>query len=216
MTSAGAAPAHAVTVIQTLTMLDGDFAPIARAVAEGSCAFWLGSGISRSRVDGLREVLERVLAFLQTRIDPTDPGCPSRAALDQAVSYAGLTAAERLRINLDTPVQSWTALPTILDRLSESYSRVLDIQVSGQPEDYLVWEAVDVVSTFADLGVFPDCEHLCVAILAIEGVLPNIVTANWDGLIEQAVEELTDRKNGVVQVCVRQMTSLPPHRARES
>src|SRR5207245_6055267 len=66
-----------------------------------------------------------------------------------------------------------------------------------------LWEGVDVVRTFGTTGPDYDCEHLCIGILALEGVVPEIASANWDGLIEAAVAELTNDAGGVVNVCVR-------------
>ena len=48
----------------------------------------------------------------------------------------------------------------------------------------------------------PDCEHLCIAILALEGVLGNAVSANWDGLIEAAVAQLAGHPDHVMRVVV--------------
>jgi hypothetical protein len=52
------------------------------------------------------------------------------------------------------------------------------------------------------LTLKPDCEHLCVAILAMEGVVPNIASANWDGLTEAASTELSGGTNDIIRVCV--------------
>jgi hypothetical protein len=46
------------------------------------------------------------------------------------------------------------------------YSRLLQIEVAGEEDDYLLWEAVNVVAVFADPTKQPDAEHLCVALLA--------------------------------------------------
>jgi hypothetical protein len=101
------------------------------------------------------------------------------------------------------PLADWKLLPTILDRLRNCYARLLDIRIDDEPADYLLWNAVDVPGTFADAGVEPDCEHLCIAILVIEGAIANIASANWDGLIESAVDELTDGATDILRVCVR-------------
>jgi hypothetical protein len=44
-------------------------------------------------------------------------------------------------------------------------------------------------------------EHLCIGILALEGVVSEIASANWDGLLEAAVEELGQNKN-FYRICV--------------
>jgi hypothetical protein len=89
-----------------------------------------------------------------------------------------------------------------LVRLANNYARFLDVTVEGEADDFLLWNAVGVKAAFADPAIEPDAEHLCIAILALEGLLPEILTANWDGLIERAVTELSNGA-AVVNVCVR-------------
>jgi hypothetical protein len=52
--------ALAISIQQTIDLLDSDFAELAEGVAESRYAFWLGSGISRERVDDLKPVIARV------------------------------------------------------------------------------------------------------------------------------------------------------------
>ena len=47
-------------------------------------------------------------------------------------------------IHLAAPVASWTDCDCIVWRLTSRYAEVLDILVSGQPADYLVWSGLDV------------------------------------------------------------------------
>jgi SIR2-like domain len=98
---------------------------------------------------------------------------------------------------------NWPVINTVLTNLAGEYSRLLDVRVLGHAEpDYLLWEVVDVPATFARASAAPDCEHFCIAILALEGVLPDVATANWDGLIEAAVDELTGATGISLRVCV--------------
>jgi len=68
--------------------------------------------------------------------------------------------------------------------------------------DYLLWEGVRVTDAFADPATEPDAEHLCIAILALEGLVPEIMSANWDGLIEKAAGQLSGSEH-LINVCVR-------------
>jgi len=193
MALAPAPTAVTISVRQALELLDGDFSALARGVAERRYAFWLGSGISRDRVDDLKSVIARILSFLRDRVDHANPHCPYRRALDEAVGHARLSAADRAQADYTRPISEWPIRDTLLVNLTQEYARVLDIRVAGQPDpDYLLWEAVDVRATFAPTTAVPDCEHICIAILVLEGVLPDVATANWDGLIEAAVDELTN------------------------
>lgn len=58
--------------------------------------------------------------------------------------------------------------------------------------DYLLWDVIDVGATFADATMTPDVEHLCLGALSLEGAIPEMLSANWDPLIERAVDTLTD------------------------
>ena len=86
--------------------------------------------------------------------------------------------------------------------MSDKYASFLDIDVDGEDIDILVWEGVDVVGTYGDEAVPPDAEHYCIAVLVKEGIVSEIPSANWDGLVEKAMLEIND---GVcdLKVCVR-------------
>lgn len=88
----------------------------------------------------------------------------------------------------------------LIHSLWDSYASVLDIRVEGEADDYMLWNAVDVRTTFGTLAE-PDCEHLCIAILVMEGAIADIASANWDGLIERAVERLSGGRR-LLQVVV--------------
>lgn len=178
--------AATITVRETLNVLDGPFSAMAIGVAEGRYVLWLGSGISFGRVDSLRNVIARVMEFLRTRVDSGDPNCRFAKALKEALSLA-ISAGEQAALDLSQPFSSWPLAPTIVDRLVNNYARLLDVEVEGEPSDYLLWEAVDVVGTFGDPSKDPDVEHLCIAVLALEGAATDIASANWDGLVEKSV-----------------------------
>jgi hypothetical protein len=203
MSPAPGTTAFNISIRQVLTLLDGGFASMAEGIAQKRYALWLGSGISRDRVDDLKRVVARVLSHLRDHIDPADGCCAYRRALMQAIGLAHLSAADEASVDFTRPVTEWPAINTLLANLAQEYSRLLDIRVGGHPEDYLLWEVVDVPTTFAAASAIPDCEHFCIAILALEGVLEDIATANWDGLIEAAVEELTEGSGTALQICVR-------------
>lgn len=203
MALAPAPTALTITVRQVLNLLDGPFAGLAGGVAQRQYAFWLGSGISRDRVDDLKRVIAKVLNHLRDRVTAGIADCAYCTALEEALELAHLSPADRAQVDFSTPIAGWPVIDTVLTNLTREYSRLLDIRVHGHPEpDYLLWDVVDVPGTFAAALAEPDCEHLCLAILALEGVLPDVATANWDGLIEAAVDELTDPAGITLRVCV--------------
>lgn len=178
-----------VTVAEVFGYLDGPHATVAREVANGRYVFWLGSGISRGRVAGLEGVIQHVLEFLREKAAAEGGGSPHLRALEEALDLAGLRDEERARIDISKPVASWRDLPVLVSGLVSKYANLLDVGVQGQPADYLLWEAVDVRAAYPR-DASPDCEHLAIAVLALEGVVTEAPTANWDGLIEAALREL--------------------------
>jgi len=178
------------TVVDALTLLDGPFAPLAEGVSQDRYALWLGSGISLGRVGGLCKLIHRVLDFLQQRVAVGDANCPFRVALSAIFGIASLTAAERASIDVEKPIKEWPGLDAIIDRLTNHYARFLETAVDDEEDDYLLWEAVAVTQTYGDPAIEPDAEHLCVAILILEGLASDIPSANWDGLIEKGGDQL--------------------------
>lgn len=191
--------AATITVRETLALLDAPFAATASAVAQDRYALWLGSGISFGRVDGLSELVPRVLEFLRVRIVHGDSECRFCKALNDALALALLAPDEQAGIDLTRPVSEWAICETVVTRLAANYSRFLSIMVDGEVDDFLLWDGVDVVRTYADASLEPDTEHLCIAVLVLEGVASEIATANWDPLIERAVVTLSGSVNPIIR-----------------
>lgn len=183
--------AATITVGQTLALLDGPFRAFAEGVAEDRYALWLGSGISFGRVDGLKQVVPRVVEFLRAQIEFGNPNCRFKIALDQALALAQLSPEEQGRVDVTRPFAEWPDADAITGRLIGNYARLLETPVEGEVEDFVLWNGIDIGSTFADPNIEPDVEHHCIAILLLEGVSSDIASANWDGLVEKAVEALT-------------------------
>jgi hypothetical protein len=155
-------------------------------------------------VDDLKKVIRRVLAYLRSNADFSLPDCSYVRALDDAVRFAELSAMEVAAFDYTKQFANWGAVgDTVVSRLLNKYSALLDIRIDGELPDHLMWDVVDVAGTYGRAGLQPDCEHLCIALLAIEGCLPEIASANWDGLIEKAVDELAGPRNGVLTTYVR-------------
>ena len=148
-------PADAITVAQTLTLLDGGFQSFVRGVAENRYAFWLGSGISMGRVDGLNELVYRVVEFIRARVNVGNPACRFRKAIEEVLDIANLTNHEKHQIDLTESFDQWQNAGNIATRLRAEYARLLDILVEDEEEDYLLWNGIDVVSTYADPELEP-------------------------------------------------------------
>ncbi len=153
----------------------------------GSYAFWLGSGISRDRVIGLRGVLAKLLEFLRVRVTAS-AACFYRAAFDKIIGLAAPSDDERAEIDLAVPMTNWACIENLLKRLWGQYSAVLSVQLPGEKLDYLLWVGLDFPNTFASQP--PDAEHLAISMLALEGAVTEFASANCDGLVESALSEL--------------------------
>ena len=187
-----------INVPETLALLDGDYAEVARGVARQDYALWLGSGISLDRIVGVKGVIERVLEYLRMKAVIGDSTCQFNLALDEALIT--LTTTEKAGVNLAKPVHDWVTRDDVLNKLASLYSHVLDIRLPGEVEDFLLWVGVDVPSTFTVED--PDVEHVCVALLALESAVSDVASANWDYLIERAEARLTDGAGGVFDICI--------------
>jgi hypothetical protein len=193
----------AETVGALMDRLRADFAGFASAFSEGNYALWLGSGISRERLPGVWDLIASVLDFLRVNADFDNPGCSHRIALEEILDHTALTPDERSGIDFTTPAKSWARWETIVRGLGDRYAEVLDVSVAGETDDYLVWTGLDVAGTYGDPNIDPDVEHYCVALLMLEGVVRVAVTANWDGLLEKALDQLCDEPDALVRVVVK-------------
>lgn len=188
-----------ISVRQVLAKFDTDFSDTARALENGEFAVWLGSGISR-KAPNLGNLIETALDHLRLRsIDPATSE-KYKPALEEALTLAGVVPAA-VEMQFSHPLAAWPERQQIIDALWNQYSRVLDIRVHGEQSDYILWSAVDIRTAFANPAP-PAAEHLCIAILILEGAVRTIASANWDGYIESAVSRLSSGSAGLLQVVV--------------
>jgi hypothetical protein len=193
--------AATITIREALALLDGHVRPVADGIADGKYALWLGSGISMSSAPGLTGAIQNVLEFLQTRADTNDEACEHHKALKDAIKLADLGEPMLSEVDLTRPVGEWANLQQILRKLVGSYSQLLDLRVHGEKEDYLLWHGVGISGTYG-APLDPGSEHLCLAILALEGIIHDVPSANWDGLIETAIQQLAEHPNQALEVVV--------------
>lgn len=179
--------AASISVKETLALLEGKHSGVGAGVAQGSYAFWLGSGISRDRVIGLDGVLAKLIEFLRVNAS-SDLACGYRLALERIIDIAAPSSEERAEIDYTKPVTDWSCLANLLQRLWRQYSAVLSVTIPGEKLDYLLWVGLDFTNTFASQAA--DAEHLAIGMLALEGAVTQFASANWDGLLEAAMKEL--------------------------
>ena len=192
------------TVVSVLEKFGTTFSAFNTAFNEGQYVLWLGSGISRDRVKNVAELLNSVVEHLRANIDMSNDGCEYRTALNEVLRLAALRSEELDALDFSTAFTSWPLHDRIVSTLVTNYSKVLDVSVGdSKPDDYLVWTALDVPNTYGAPDLVPDVEHYCIAILMLEGLVSSAVTANWDGLLEKALAELTPAFESQVRVAVK-------------
>lgn len=189
------------TLPDVLTLLDTQFVELAKGVADGGYAIWLGSGISFDQMPNLRDLAEIVLEHLRSRMNPTGP-CAYRDSLDHILALTPLDAADKAAIDFSQPVATWVKLDLIRHSLVDKYAQMMDQAPTGLRSDYLLWDGIKVVHHYADPTKKPGVEHLALAALVVEGVAPEIASANWDGLVEAAVAQLAGNLPDILQVRV--------------
>lgn len=192
------------TVAAVLERFGAAFSAFNAAFNEGQYVLWLGSGISRDRVKNVAELLASVVEHLRVNIDISNDDCEYRTALNDVLRLAALQREELETLDFSTAFTSWPLRERIVSTLVTNYSQVLDVSVGdSKPDDYLVWTALDVPNTYGAPDLLPDVEHYCIAILMLEGLVSSAVTANWDGLLEKALAELTPAFESRVRVAVK-------------
>lgn len=191
--------ANQISVREVLDKLCTEFAPMADAVENGEYALWIGSGISR-QAPNLGDLIESAFNYIRERA--TDPATADAylPALNEALELAELDPA-KVEAQYTQPLTRWPERNDIIRRLWTKYSGVLDIRIAGTDMDFVLWEAINIRAAFAHPEP-PAAEHLCIAILVLEGAIQSIASANWDGFIESAVERLSNHTPGVLQVVV--------------
>lgn len=189
------------TVLAVMDRFDGDFASVADAVENGEFALWVGSGISR-KAPSLGKLIALAIEFLRSNALNPVKAAMFKPALDEALAYARVDSVD-VSAHLDTPFHAWPEAlrKKIVENLWNKYSALLDIRVEGEDDDLILWTGIDIRKAFENSEP-PATEHLCIAVLILEGAISFIASANWDGFIEAAVEQLGPGLAGNLQVVV--------------
>lgn len=204
--------ANQITVREVLAKFDKDFAFVADAVENGEYALWTGSGISR-QAPNLGDLIKKAFDYVRERAVNPRTAAAFKPALVEALTLAEIDPVA-VAGNFALPLAAWPEHDAIIHRLWNKYSRVLDLRIAGTDTDFVLWDAIDIRQAFENPAP-PGAEHLCLAILVLEGAVANIVSANWDGFIEAAVARLSGGIPGILQVVVDpDQLRGPPGRAR--
>ncbi len=165
------------TLRECLDLLRGEWREFGDHFLNGKYSLWIGSQVSRERNPDLSGLLKGLLTALYGRIDEE----PYKKCLIEILGLADCKTHD-----LSHPPKTWNDLQSILDRLVNKYATVLDVTVSGKPDDFIPWELLKLPEEYSKTGVEPDADHRFIALLIDERVVQEVVTANWDPLIEDA------------------------------
>ena len=188
-----------ISVREVLAKFSAEFASMACAVENGEFALWVGSGISQ-QAPNLGDLIEQAFDYIRARAICRATAAAYSPALEEALSLAEIDP-DNVQAHYSQPLAEWPEHDAIINRLWTKYSRVLDIRVPGTDSDFVLWEAINIRKAFEHPAA-PAAEHLCIAVLVLEGAVQAIASANWDGFIEAAVERLSGGVQGVLQVVV--------------
>lgn len=204
--------ADEISVAEVLERFEQDFAAFSKAVENGEFSFWIGSGISRN-APNLGGLLRKAAEFLREKALTESGKGKFSDTLRELLEIAEFEP-KLLNDCIHDQFSQWPDQETIINRLWNKYSEVLDLRVSGEASDYILWDAIGIREAFEN-PPSPAIEHLCIAALILEGAVRDIASANWDNFIEQAVEMLSCGAPDVIQVVVDpNQLRTPPGRAR--
>jgi len=145
--------ATAISVVEVLAKLDGEFAAVASAVENGEFALWVGSGISRN-APNLPDLIARGMEAL--RIRAMDPA--TREQFEPALLTAIREARadpDAARLYFEHPFAEWPMAKAITNELWTHYSSLLDIRVEHQAADWMLWDGIDIRAAFAQARSTP-------------------------------------------------------------
>ena len=140
-----------ISVRDVLASLETEFSSIAAAIANGEFAFWVGSGIS-GRAPSLGGLIERAIEFIRQKAISPSTAIAFTAALERVLSLARQDA-NGLRNLFDQPFDAWPQKKAIVDELWNQYSELLDIRIANEANDFILWNAIDIRSAFANLPI---------------------------------------------------------------
>ena len=175
------------TLTQSLLLLRGDWAQITANILHNGAVIWVGSGISREKFLSLPQLLRRLLDDLYAAQNVANSTCPYRSVSQQIIN---LTTRKHLNVS-DNPV-TWPPdeLKDVIDQLVNQYGDAMGITLVAVRGPSLAWDFLRLQEHYSNSLITPDAEHRFLALLICEGGVSEIITTNWDPLIERAYRAL--------------------------
>ena len=197
------------TLTEALGLLDTTWLDVRDSVLNDRHLIWIGSGVSRDRFPALPALLERLFARLHSAQDPANPDCPYFKAAEEIVrdfAHIDLTGLDFRQSPAAWPPAVKNDLFT---QLTGRYAEVLgrNVNATGGVQD-IPFGILRLDETYSDPAVTPDAEHRFLALLIAEGSASQVVTTNWDPLIERAHQSLGTGSGLWVIACTEELDGV--------
>ncbi len=169
---------------EALGVLENSLPQFTASVLSGNVVPWFGSAISGARLPDVPTLLLRALTHLFEHARPGDVACPYFSTLTEIVALGGATP-----VDLTSHPAKWDPNERggLLKRLTAHYAIILAKSVAAPGGPVTIrWDILDLIRTYSDPAIEPDAEHGFIAMLVEEGIFRDMVTTNWDALIEKA------------------------------
>jgi hypothetical protein len=183
-----------------ISLLTGVRSTLTVSVLRGDVAFWIGSGISRAKFPDVPTLVSRTLDMLHGQIDATNANCPYKKALSDILV---LSSTDDLRAGTNPAGWDPARKAELIRQLSEKYADVLEQDVRlASGTQLITWDLLKLQDIYSNTTVTPDAEHRLIALLIEEGIIGEMVTTNWDPLIEVAHAQCRGPKPANLQIVV--------------
>ena len=177
-----------ITLADSIQLLSGEHSSLTKRFFNSEYCLWLGSAVSKSRYPTLDELLTILLDDLWKNLNHAlQDDCPYHKTLFRIIEISNIDFD-----SIPTIENEWEIFKnTVIPKLCENYQKVLNESVllpTGAQNVGL--DILKIAEIYSDPTVTPDADHQFVALLAAEGFVKEIITTNWDPLLEDAAKKI--------------------------
>ena len=171
---------------KAIDVLDKAWEPFTRRALDGDFFWWVGTGVSMGVLPGTGYMVLGALEALQARYAGTSDVCYLEGF------NAALALVGRGDVDIHRPSREWTDLDALVSALADNYPAVFEcLQQYTRGKADFVLDIVRIPEVYGRDDLELDAEHTLLAALIAEGVISDLVTTNWDPLIERAYQSMS-------------------------
>ncbi len=171
----------------------------------GHFVWCVGSGISMSVLPSTGKMVMVALRKLRTCVQANE----SQECLRAFDAVMALVGCDQVSVQ-DDP-EGWSDIPGFEEALGNKYSEALDeIDTHVGDEINVALDVVQIPRVFGNSAIEPGPEHRMLAILLAEGVIDDVITTNWDCLVEKSFERLLSGRQLSVVAHPDELTAQRP------